>query len=135
MHENSKYPDYCSVKILIVLILFKYLEPSHKRNSYLIIQFYQIKRYFYCICLLPVLIVTCFIHVLMAERSRAFVHGRTFLHSRSGTIKLVGLAAWSYVPVQSYSLSLRVFYRILVGPIKLLIMHPRPPGRHIGIDG
>ena len=47
----------------------------------------------------------CLIHARLPEGGRAFVHGHTFLHSWSGP------AAWSCVPVQSYTCSLRVFYK------------------------
>ena len=47
---------------------------------------------------------------------QTFVHGHTFLHSWSGPMTLIGSgpAAWSCVPVQSYSCSLRVYYMTLV---------------------
>ena len=48
-------------------------------------------------------------------RNRAFVHGHTFLHSWSRADDTGSRpAAWIYVPVQSYSCSLRVFYKTLV---------------------
>ena len=51
---------------------------------------------------------SCWIHARIPDWCRSFVHGRILLHSWSGAM------TWSYVPVQSYSCSLRVFYRTLV---------------------
>ena len=86
----------------------------------------------------------CLIHARMPDWGGAFVHGHTFLHSWTHFLAFMdtlscihghtflhswthflafmewaddigsGPAAWSYVPVQSSSCSLRVFYRTLV---------------------
>ena len=52
----------------------------------------------------------------MPDWGTASVHGHTFMHSWSGSMTLVPSqpAAWSYFPVQSYSCSPCIFYRILV---------------------
>ena len=94
----------------------------------------------------------CLIHARMPDWGMAFVHGHTFLHSWTHFLAFMdtlscihghtflhswthflafmewaddigsGPAAWSYVPVQSSSCSLRVFYRTLeVGKGKTLI--------------
>ena len=63
----------------------------------------------------------CLIHARMPDWGRAFVHGHTFLHSWTHFLAFMEWAddggsrpaAWSYVPVQSSSCSLRVFYRTL----------------------
>ena len=56
----------------------------------------------------------CLIYAQMPDWGRAFVHGHTFLHSRSDDIGSQP-AAWSYyVSVQSYSCSLSVIYMTLV---------------------
>ena len=63
----------------------------------------------------------CLIHARMPDWGRAFVHGHTFLHSWTHFLAFMEWAddigsrpaAWSYVPVQSYSCSLRVFYKTL----------------------
>ena len=85
----------------------------------------------------------CLIHARMPDWGRAFVHGHTFLHSWTHFLAFMdtlscihghtflhswthflafmewaddigsGPAAWSSVPVQSSSCSLRVFYRTL----------------------
>ena len=64
----------------------------------------------------------CLIHARMPDWGRAFVHGHTFLHSWTHFLAFMEWAddggsrpaAWSYVPVQSSSCSLIVFYRTLV---------------------
>ena len=57
----------------------------------------------------------CLIHARMPDWGMAYVHGHTFLHSWIVCDDIGSLpAAWKYVPVQSYSCSLRVFYRTLV---------------------
>ena len=64
----------------------------------------------------------CLIHARMPDWGKAFVHGHTFLHSWTHFLAFMewaddigsGPAAWSYVPVQSSSCSLRVFYRTSV---------------------
>ena len=64
----------------------------------------------------------CLIHARMPGWGRSFVHGHTFLHSWTHFLAFMEWAddigsrpaAWSYVPVQSSSCSLRVFYRTLV---------------------
>ena len=51
-----------------------------------------------CLSCLFFFLRPCLIHARMSDCGRAFLHGHTFLHS------------WSYLPVQSYSCSLRAFY-------------------------
>ena len=97
-----------------------------------------------CLPLFFLFLRPCLIHARMPDWGRAFVHGHTFLHSWTHFLAFMdtlscihghtflhswthflafmewaddigsGPAAYGYVPVQSYSSSLRVFYRTLV---------------------